>query len=876
MSLAPGTALGPYTIVGPLGAGGMGEVYRARDARLHREVAIKVLPASFAADADRLRRFEQEARATGQLNHPNIVAVYDFGTHAGAPYVVEELLEGETLRARLAGGSLPSRKAIDYARQVALGLAAAHQKGIVHRDLKPENLFVTNDGRVKILDFGLAKLTRPGGGGDLPPEAITSAPTAAGTDAGVVLGTVGYMSPEQVRGLPADHRSDIFSFGCILYEMLSGRRAFSASSSVETMNAILKEEPPEIGRTSGDMPPGLERIVQHCLEKSPDERFQSARDLGFQLEALSAISAGSIAGGSLAGGVRGIGPVAATPGWGLLGARVLLWPAIAAAALLAGAMYWAGRSTRPPETEATYSQLTFRTGFISSARFAPDGETIVYSAAWDGRDTAIFTARSGAPESRAMDLPPADLLSVSRSGELAILLNWHFTIGWQRLGTLARASPAGGAPREVTQDVQDADWAPDGESLAVARTVSGRYRLEYPTGKVLYETDNWLGDVRFSPDGKLIAFVDHPSTGDDRGRVAVVDLAGQVRFLTENFASMRGVAWRPDGRAIWFSGGRVGIGGSVWEVDFEGRQRKVAAAPVGMFLVDVSASGRSLVVRQSARRGIAGTSPGDPLERDLSWLDWSRPAALSRDGRQVLFEEQGQGGGPGYSVFLRPTDGGPAIRLGRGSALDLSPDGRWAMTVTLGQEDTLTFLPTGAGESRTLRVPGFQVKNAVYHRDGRRILLLATESGQPHRFYLLDPDASGPPRPVTAGGAGIYCVTSPDGLRLAASVEGGPLQFWPLEGGDPVPVRGSQSGDFPALWSPDGKTLYVVRKQEKAARIEALDIASGRRTPFRTLAPADLGGIVGVDFVQLSPDTRAYVYSYRRILAALYQVDGLR
>jgi serine/threonine protein kinase len=297
MSLTPGTKLGPYEILGPLGAGGMGEVYRARDSRLARDVAVKVLPASFVADPERLRRFEQEARATGQLNHPNILGVFDTGTHGGAPYVVTELLEGATLRDKLAGGPLPVRKTLEYARQIAQGLAAAHQKGIVHRDLKPENLFVTGDGRVKILDFGLAKLSRPEApaatpAGDrvaTPSEALTSAPTRVETGSGVVLGTVGYMSPEQVRGLPADHRSDLFSFGCILYEMLAGRRAFAASSSVETLNAILKEEPAEIGRLNLDIPPGLERIVHHCLEKNPDERFQSARDLAFHLEALSGV-----------------------------------------------------------------------------------------------------------------------------------------------------------------------------------------------------------------------------------------------------------------------------------------------------------------------------------------------------------------------------------------------------------------------------------------------------------------------------------------------------------------------------------------------------------------------------------------------------------
>src|SRR6202011_1976930 len=286
MPLSSGTRLGPYEILAPLGAGGMGEVYRARDARLGREVAIKVLPASFSADADRLRRFEQEARAAGILNHPNLTAVLDIGEHEGAPYVVQELLEGETLRQALAGGRLSARKAIDYAVQIAHGLAAAHEKGIVHRDLKPDNLFVTKDGRVKILDFGLAKLIHAEEGSQ-----FTDLSTAtAGTEPGVVLGTLGYMSPEQVKGKSADARSDIFSFGAILYEMLSGQRAFHRDSAAETMSAILREEPPDLSVTNQGISPGLERIVRHCIEKNPEQRFHSAHDVPFALEALSGLS----------------------------------------------------------------------------------------------------------------------------------------------------------------------------------------------------------------------------------------------------------------------------------------------------------------------------------------------------------------------------------------------------------------------------------------------------------------------------------------------------------------------------------------------------------------------------------------------------------
>jgi serine/threonine protein kinase len=284
--LTSGLKLGPYEIQSSLGAGGMGEVYRARDARLDRTVAIKVLPASFSSDRDRLQRFAQEARAAAGLNHPNILSIYDIGEDQGAPYIVSELLEGETLRDRLRIGAISVRKAVDFALQAARGLAAAHEKGIVHRDLKPENIFLTNDGHVKILDFGLAKLTRPEG----ESGAADAATVQAVTEPGLVMGTVGYMSPEQVRGKAADARSDLFAFGAILYEMISGKRAFHGETAADTMSAILKEDPSELSETARNVPPGLERIVRHCLEKNPGQRFQSARDLAFDLEVLTEVS----------------------------------------------------------------------------------------------------------------------------------------------------------------------------------------------------------------------------------------------------------------------------------------------------------------------------------------------------------------------------------------------------------------------------------------------------------------------------------------------------------------------------------------------------------------------------------------------------------
>src|SRR5438105_1436935 len=428
--LSTGTKLGPYEILAPLGAGGMGEVYRARDTRLGREVAIKVLPESFSKDPDRLRRFEQEARGASQLNHPNIVTVHDFGTHGGAPYVVQELLEGETLRERLRTGALPARKAVDYGIQVARGLAAAHEKGIVHRDLKPENLFVTSDGRVKILDFGLAKLTRP----ETSSEA--DAPTLhAVTEPGLIMGTAGYMSPEQVRGQVADQRSDIFSFGAILYEMIAGKRAFHGETSADTMSAILKEETPELSETGRNIPAGLERIVRHCLEKNPAQRFHSAGDLAFDLEALTGISASGSKSGAQAAVKETRNAELPRKLAGVAGLVVLT-----AAMIALG--WWLGRGSGAA-APAEYQQITFRTGSIGSARFAPDG-SIVYDASWEGGQRRVYLARTDDNGSRELGLKDAELLSISRTGELAIRLNTVFRGGYARVGTLARVPQNGG------------------------------------------------------------------------------------------------------------------------------------------------------------------------------------------------------------------------------------------------------------------------------------------------------------------------------------------------------------------------------------------------------------------------------------------------
>jgi len=462
MHLEQGHRLGDYEILEPLGAGGMGEVYRARDHRLDRDVAIKVLPESVAEDKAALARFEREAKAVAALSHPNILAIHELGSAEGTRYAVTELLEGQTLRQLLAERALTPRKAADLARQTARGLAAAHDRGVVHRDLKPENLFVTREGRIKILDFGLAgrqanELLKDESSKSPPTEATRTSLTAPGT----VLGTVGYMSPEQVRGEPVDHRSDIFSFGAVLWEMLSGRRAFARDTKAETMTAILKEEPPEISASGVHVPHALDAILRRCLEKRPDERFQSAHDLAFSLQSASELT-------ELSEPAATIGATRAKRSGPLL-AAVLLLVGLAAGAGLATILR--GGPAAPP----TFTTLTARRGAVSNARFA-GAETVYYGAEWDGGPTRVFTITASTRGSRELPFD-ADLLSVAPNGELALSLGRHYTTGWEAIGTLARASGEGSAPRPILEGVLEADWAPDGATLAVAHEVDGVVRL---------------------------------------------------------------------------------------------------------------------------------------------------------------------------------------------------------------------------------------------------------------------------------------------------------------------------------------------------------------------------------------------------------------
>ena len=836
-----------YRIERELGRGGMGRVFVARDLKLDRQVAIKLL-SSGAHPEEELRRFAQEARAAGWLNHPNILAVHDIGSCGAGPYIVSELLDGSTLRERLDGKPLPLKAALRYTVDLAKGLAAAHEHGVIHCDVKPENLFVTNEGRLKILDFGLAKLT----GARFVPAPQAQSPPAS-TNLRPILGTVEYMSPEQVRGREADHRSDIFSTGAVLYEMLAGQRPFQRQTPIETGTAILNDNPP-------DLPPQVslevDRIVRRCLEKSRERRYQSAKDLALDLEQAALHPLRS----ARASAIRR---------WRAALVLLALVAAAGTVGVVAGASVW--RAPRPE-----FRQLTFRRGTVYSARFSSDGQTVVYAAAWEGAlRPEIFSSRVHGPESKSFGLQNANVLSLSRTGELLVQLGLRRET-WRVTGTLARVPLAGGAPRDVLDGVSEADWAPDGATFAIVRDVGPRNRIEFPIGTVVFETTGWVSNLRISPRGDRLAFLHHSGTRSGGGTrytkwasVDVIDLAGNQRTLVPHFVA-QGLAWSPAGDEIWFTMAEPGKREALRAVTLSGRQRTLVSVPGSLRLLDIDREGRVLLAHESVRLVLSALPPGENKERELSWFDWPLLADLSKDGKTLLFTEVTSPHGESR-VYLRKTDGSPPVLLGEGTGTALSPDGNWAFAV-FGQPSRLVLLPTGPGQPKPVPTDQIEALTGRWSGDGKHVVIAGRAPGSAVRLYV----GGEPLRAITPEGMSLIYAVSPDGSLVAARDAEGRSALYPLEGGEPEPLPELDKGDFPFAWSENGRTLYAFRHGEAPCTVYRLDLGTRRKEVWKVLGPADLTGVPFSGRVQITPDARSYAYGHVRQLSELFLVEGLK
>jgi Tol biopolymer transport system component len=804
MSLSAGSRLGPYEIVAPIGAGGMGEVYRARDARLHREVAVKVLPGSFSQDPDRLRRFEQEARAASALNHPGILTIHDFGEHEGSPYVVSELLEGENLRERTAGAPLSVRKALDYAAQIARGLAAAHERGIVHRDLKPENLFVTRDGRVKILDFGLAKLTEPERTG-MP---LTEAPTEArGTEPGVVMGTLGYMSPEQVRGQPADHRSDIFSFGAVLYEMLSGKRAFAGGSAADTMSAILREDPPELRTAEPSLSPALDRIVRRCLEKEPQHRFHSADDLAFALESVTGMSGAlarppEIPAAAVPAGKR-------RPALVRTGAAALLVVALAAAAVwLAGYRLIRsradGRAATGAIAGATFQPLTTQSGVELFPAISPDGKTVVYVGYSSGNADLYLQRVDGRNAINLTRDTPEDDIQPAFSPDGSQIAFRSERGG----GGIFLMGATGESVRRLTDSGFNPAWSPDGKEIAVAdegiqtplsRNVKSRlWAVDVATGAKRIVTpgnavqSSWSGDAvqpSWSPHGYRIAYWGHrPGHHRDIWTVPAVPVAGakpgegEVTVTADPAVDWNPV-WSPDGTWLYFSSDRNGTM-NLWRVAIDektgrilGKPEPVTAPSRWVGHMSIAADGRRMVYASADETSIVESVPFDPVGGRVT----GEPAPILAG-----------------SLLVRE--------------IGISPDGKWISFSSRGTREDIFVASADGSSLRQLTSDAFRERGADWSADGKRIVFYCDRTGR-WEFWSVNPDGSALTQ-LTRGSVDPWSARwSPDGARLAFP-DGYNSYVLPLgrplgtEKPQPLP-RFDDSGDAFAVasWSSDGSAL---------------------------------------------------------------------
>jgi len=850
MELQPGTQIGPYKILSLVGEGGMGQVYRARDDRLGRDVALKLLPEELAEQPDLARRLLAEARAAGRLDHPNILAVHDVGLHEGRPYMVTELLEGRPLREQMKGGPLTVRRAIGLGIQLAQGLAAAHAKGIVHRDIKPENLFLTNDGRLKILDFGLAKQ-------DPASVTVTEATMELEkTREGVVMGTLGYLSPEQIQGAPVDHRADLFAFGVILFEMLAGHRPFLGHTSQDVLFAILKRPAPDLQVANPRVPTQAVQLVERCLEKDPALRYQSTRDLAHALE-LIPLSDASRPLGEAGAGVRL--PWRTLRPW-LLGAGLVL---------VAGLAGWAAAFRRPGPRLPTFRQMTFRRGTVYTARFMAGETGIVYSAQWDGGARALFYTPPGTLDSLSLQQPGTDVQGLLASGEILTIRRGR---GSFPPGTLARSPLGIGPAKDLLEGVIWADGRPDLPDQAVIREQGGRYRLEYPVGKVLYETTSYLSYPKVSPRGDRVAFLEFQDPNEDAGLVATVDLQGRHVPVTGSWKSIEGVGWRGEDQ-LWFCASPTGNALSLYATDFRQHQRVLCRVPGRLVLHDLAPDGRVLAERNSYRSFIHAVTGPQASPADLSWLDFPELAQVSKDGRQLLFTETGDGGGANRTVYLRPTNGGAPLRLGEGTALCLSDDGTQSLIISSKADHHLERVPIGPGTPIALPPSALASYTwGCFLPGDRAALLWASEPGKGRRLYRLEL-AGGTPAPWGPEGfAPARGSLSPDGHWLLGTASG-QVQLLSLEGQPPRLLDKLPPGLEPVAWKDMGSIVLAERKD--SIRLLRCELRTLALTPLRGLAPADPAGVLGLGRISLSADCATIAYQGYRLLSDLYVIEGL-
>jgi eukaryotic-like serine/threonine-protein kinase len=840
-----------YRIDRELGAGGMATVYLAEDLKHNRKVAVKVLKPELAV-AIGAERFLAEIKTTANLQHPHILALHDSGEVNGTVFYVMPYVEGESLRDRLdREKQLPIDDALRIAGEVADALQYAHERGVIHRDIKPENILLQR-GHAVVADFGIALAASKTGGARM-------------TETGMSLGTPTYMSPEQAMGArEVDARTDIYSLGCVLYEMLAGEPPFVGPTAQSIVAKVITESPKSLTAQRHTVPPHVDAAVQKSLEKLAADRFASAgafaeslRDSGASLRSPDHRSthAGTSSRPRSSSALR----------WGVV--------ALGAVAIIAAA-YMAGRrsSSNSATDGLSMQQKTYRTQTIFSARYTTNGE-VVFSAAEGGNSPAIYSLTSAYPQPRSVSDPATHLLSVSSKDEMAVLVGAVYNHHRVFTGTLARMPVSGGTPRELLTSVHDADWSPDGSQLVVVHEVNGKDRLEYPIGTVLYETNGYLSDVRMSADGQRIAVAEHPEKGDDRGMVAVVDLARNHKVLTPQYLALQGLAWTTRGNNLVYGASNSGGILAVNEVTLRGEIHSGTPGVGNAVIQDIARDGRRLIIRDDYFKRIWVKRAEDSTPKDVSWLDISFFPILSADGSLLAFGDGSDVAGEHYATMLRRTDGSPAVRLGEGAVLGMSRDKQWVVSVLPTAPVQLMLYPTGAGTSQRLDKGEFVAISAAAFAGGSDIMVCGNEAGQSSRCYVRHL-AGGTFKPFTPEGVrGV--IASGDGQFIVAMTEGGYRQF-AIQGGTSQSVPGITLDDQVIRYSPDGKSLWIRRKNSQPVRIEQLDIKTGARTALLPDFSPRRAGVLSVSEVTLADDPRSYAYMERESASYLFEMKGMR